>query len=342
MSKPTSGVLAFLTILAAGGIVLAQTGGGTPATPATQPKASDLKITLMDGSVLAGKLSVNDLTIETKYGTLKVPVDQIQSFMPGLGSHPAFQQKINEYVGDLSADTFSDREKAQQALLKIGPDIKSELERQLKGAEAEKANRLQVILDEFSSQAGGDDEPSKSPGWLKEDVIVTQGFTVVGRITTGSFSVSSQYGTLNLKLEDVRQAMREGQEKEDLRKNVAVTGMAFASRQYTTTNLRVAKGDQIVVTASGTLMMTPWGNNQQSTPDGASNFGQIASPQGVIFGGTLVGRIGEGGPMIKLGSKATIVADRPGVLQLGIASQGDYPSYNFPGEYQVKIRIVKK
>src|SRR5204862_412881 len=124
------------------------------------------KITLMDGSIIAGKLSVADLAIETRFGSLKVPVEQIQSFMPGLGSHPDFQSKINQYVNDLAADTFADREKAQVALLKIGPDLRIELERQSKSAEAEKLNRLQVILDDFQNQAGNDDESPRTGGWV--------------------------------------------------------------------------------------------------------------------------------------------------------------------------------
>jgi hypothetical protein len=294
----------------------------------------------MDGSILGGKLSVSELTVETKFGILKVPVDQITSFMPGLGSHPEFQQRVNQLVNDLAADTFAERERAQQALMKLGPDIRAELERQAKTAEAEKLNRLQVIIEDFQNQALNDDDGPKTGGWIKEDVIVTPGFTVVGRITTPGFAINSPFGTLNLKMEDVRLAMREGVEKEDVRKNVAVTGVAFQTRQYTNTGVRVVKGDQVLITASGSISMTPWSG--MSGPDGGNNFGQIQSPQGVIYGGTLVAKIGDGGPVIKVGSKATLTIDRPGVLMLGIASQSDYSSYQFPGEYQVKITVKAK
>jgi len=355
--KRVNTLLGLMALLAAGGIALAAGRGGpattspasTPPTtgPAASPtgastptaaaKPSDLKLTLMDGSVLAGKLSVSDLAIDTKFGSLRVPVDQIQSFMPGLSSHPQFKQQIVDYVNDLGADLFADREKAQQALMKIGPDIRPELERMAKTAEAEKLNRLQKIIEDFDTMNSDDD--NKAMGWATDDVIVTPGFTVVGRITTPGFSVSSNYGTLNLKLEDIRNAAREVAGPEEIRKNFTVNGTAFSQRLYTNTSIKLSKGDQVIVTATGTLTMTPWGNNQVCTPDGGSNFGSVGAG---IMGGTLVGKIGDGGPMVKLGSKATFTADRAGVFQLGIASQGDYPSYNFPGEYQVKIRVVKK
>src|SRR5215213_4478475 len=78
----------------------------SPATPTSaQPRnpltTSDLKIILMDGSIVSGKLSVADLTIDTKFGTLKVPVDQIQSMAPGLQSHPKFNETLEGYINDL-------------------------------------------------------------------------------------------------------------------------------------------------------------------------------------------------------------------------------------------------
>jgi hypothetical protein len=46
--------------------------------------------------------------------------------------------------------------------------------------------------------------------------------------------------------------------------------------------------------------------------------------------------------VFKVGSKHQFTADKAGVLQFTIAIPGDYTSYQFPGEYQVKIRVVRK
>ena len=306
-----------------------------PATSPGTPLLSDLKIQLMDGSLLTGKLSVATLDIDTKFGALKVPLEQIQSFAPGLSSHPQFQQNLSNLITDLSSEVFADREKAQQTLTKLGPDIRPELERQLKGSENEKLLRLQKIIDDLDSQS--DDEIDKSRVWTRDDVIITPGFSIVGHITTPGFSINSNYGTLQIKLEDVRLARRDAAAPEDIRKTVSVPGTCFASRQYINTSIKLAKGDQVFITASGTVQMTPW--NRQSTPDGEQNFGQMGNG---IFGGTLVARLGDSGAMIKIGSKANFTASQAGVLNLGIASQSNYEGNAFPGEYEVKIRVVKK
>jgi len=324
--------LGVFTLLAAG-----LAGAQTASAPATKPLA-DLKISLMDGSLLTGKFSVSELAIDTKFGPLKVPVDQIVSFAPGLQSHPQFQQTLNGLINDLGSDVFADREQAQQTLTKLGPDIRGELDRQLKLIEKEKderAMRIQKILEDFDALL--DENADKSHAWVSEDVIATAGFTIVGHITTPGFTITGNYGTLQIKMQDIREGRRESAEPDEIRKTLAITGTAISQRAYINTGIKLAKGDQVTITATGTIILTPFGN-RQSTPDGSPN---VSSIQGMLTG-TLVGRVGDGGTMIKVGSKFTWTADRVGTFQLGIACPEDYSSYTFPGEYQVKIRVVKK
>jgi hypothetical protein len=302
----------------------------------------------MDGSILAGKISVPDLTMETAYGTLKVPVDQIQAFAPGIKSHPEFESKLNAAIKDLSAEAFGDREKAQEAILKMGPELKKEVERQLKGAESEKQMRLQKILEEFEGN-DTDDDATPTTGaaatsqWTQDDVIITPTFTIVGKIATPSFNVASPYGTLQVKLSDVRRAWREGAEPEEIRKAVAVQGNAAAQHQWVSSTVHVNKGDQVSITASGQIQMTPFGGNMQSGPDGGPNFGM--QPPENIPGGTLIARISSGGAkgeIMKVGSKHSFTANKTGLLEFSIAMPGDFGGNQFPGEYQVKVHVTRK
>ena len=64
-----------------GRVVVAMLAGVALMGQATKPEAgatsqpAPLRIQLMDGSMLVGKISVPELTMETAYGTLKVPVE---------------------------------------------------------------------------------------------------------------------------------------------------------------------------------------------------------------------------------------------------------------------------
>lgn len=306
--------------------------------PAGAGPASDLKLSLMDGSLLSGTLSVTDLAVDTDFGPLKIPMSRIRSFTPGLDNHPELGKQIQDLINDLSADSFGAREKAQAALSKMGPEIKTELQTALKTAESEKQTRLQKILEDFDAQGEDGDDAPVAAAWTHQDVIVTDAFTVSGHITTPSFTVTNPYGTLTLKLSDIREAKREAAEPEDIRKSMSVSGAVIAQHSYEPANIKVNKGDQITITASGAITMTPWGN-VQATPDGGGNFG-IVQP-GNIPGGALIAKIGSGMPF-KVGSKLTVTADKSGPLSFSVAMPGNYSGNDFPGEYQLKIRIVKK
>jgi hypothetical protein len=294
--------------------------GGAGATA-----ADNLKLYLMDGSVLAGKIGAQAIDVQTKYGTLKIPLSDVRSFTPGLASHTEFNEKLQQYITDLGADGFAEREKATEALRKMGPEIRPELEKALKTAETEKQARLTKLIEEIdqNKQGAGDDDAGGDT-WMRNDTIVTPEFTVSGQILTKTFDVTSNYGALTVKLGDIKAVKREGQ------------------RNYENSNIRLSKGDVVQITATGSIVMQPWGSNSVSGPDGGNNYGMMQP--GNFPGGALIARINQNGPLFKVGSKYSFTADRPGVLMFGIAMQNDYSGsgYQFPGEYTVKIRVIKK
>jgi hypothetical protein len=297
---------------------------------------------LMDGSVIAGRLSTKEIAVETQFGNLSVPVENIKSITPGLQSHPALAKEVNGLIADLGSGNYNDREKAQQALIKMGPAVRGELERHQNDNDVERRNRVKAVLTEFD-QLTENFDTAESPDALTSlrqgDTIETTEFTIVGKIVPQSFAVKSPYGELNVKLADIRRGERDLSKKEDVRQSFTVDASHLATRGALNTNLRIQRGDVVTVTADGTITMTPWGNNAVTTPDGAQNYGWFIPGQ--IPSGALVGKIGNDN-FTKLGSKATFTAERSGVLQLAIGMQADYSQNQFPGKYSVKVRVQRK
>ncbi len=311
-----------------------------PTTVVANPDA--LKIHLMDGSLVSGKLTTENIEIETTFGKLTIPVAAVVSLTPGLASHPQVGQSITELVEKLGSPTFADREAAQKSLIAMGPTVRPQLARFADDADTERRTRVKAILEEFD-QAEEDtesEEPSTPRRLLDRDTIETTDFTVVGKIVQQEFEIASQYGLLRVKLSDIRRVHRELAEKQELQKTVAVDGNNLITRGLKDTGIRVARGDKITFSADGTITMTPWGNQAVSTPEGAPNYGWYVPNK--IAGGALVGKIGAGGQVFRIGSKHTLTADRSGTLQLAVALQGDQPNQHFPGEYRVKVRVKRK
>ena len=314
-------------------------GGGHP--PA-QTGGEVLKIHLMDGSQIGGRLAARDIEVETQFGKLTIPVAAIVSLTPGLASHPQVGQNIDTLIERLGSPVFSEREAAQKALAAMGPSVRLKLAPATEDADTERRTRVKTILEEFDAveEDSESDEPSGPHRLIDRDTIETTDFTVVGRIVQQEFDISSQYGTLKVKLSDIARIAHNVVEKQDIVKTVNIGDANLISRGLKDTGIRIDRGDRVTLAADGTITMTPWGNQAVSTPEGVPNFGWYQPNK--IATGTLVGKIGPNGPVFRIGSKHTLTADRSGVLQLAIAMPGDQQNQAFPGEYRAKIRVKRK
>ncbi len=302
-----------------------------------------VKLFLMDGSVITGKLSVKEIVVETQFGKLTIPVTELRSFTPGLVSHPELAKQIYDLIDALGSDQFDQREKAQKALTKMGKPVRGELEKRARDEDTERRTRIKAILDEFDEQADEEDEDGKTaapPVLIPRDQVETTEFSAVGRITTNTLTVSSLYGPLTVKLADVRRGQRDVLRRADVRKTVGIDGSFIVQRTMKDTKIRLERGDRVTVTAEGSIVMTPWGNGASCSPDGAGNYGWYLP--NMIPSGALVGVVGSGDNAFKIGSKASFRAERSGNLRLGIGMQAEYANQNFPGRYTVKIRVERK
>jgi len=313
--------------------------------PARRPPAPPLdprfiRLHMLDGSVIAGNLSITDLPVDTDYGKLSIPIASIRSFVPGLKSHPQLAAEIDKQIEELGTEDFKAREQAHRDLAQRGMAIKRILEQRVEDASAEQRRHLQQLLKELEEQDSADDEnPESRQPWIEDDTIVTQRFTIVGRITRPEFQVESKYGPLSVKLLDVTRGERDIGGRDSLRKVVTVMGNQLAGRGFKSSSIRVEAGDRVTIRAQGSVVMTPWGGGQVSTPDGGQNYGWYVPNE--IHGGALVVRIGDGGKVQKAGSRSSFVAKTSGVLQFAVAMAPEYSQegYQFPGQYEVNVKI---
>ena len=95
--------------------------------PPSAANAEALKIHLMDGSQITGRLAQQEIEIDTQFGKLTIPVAAIVSLTPGLGSHPKVGQNLDDLIAKLGSPVFSEREAAQKALTAMGPTIRLKL-----------------------------------------------------------------------------------------------------------------------------------------------------------------------------------------------------------------------
>ncbi|MDX1945045.1 MAG: hypothetical protein SFU86_06530 [Pirellulaceae bacterium] len=313
-----------------------------PRKPPVQLGPKHIRLHLLDGSVISGDLSVSEITVDTAFGKLVVPVANIRSFTPGLDSYPKQIAELEKLVENLGSDDYKTREQSHKDLAAMGIKIQKELEKHAASENAEIKRHIGEILKEMEEAAeeqAEDEEGTAEQPWIRQDTVVTTDFTVVGKVSPKEFLIQSKYGPLNVLLADVKMGERESGAKEAFRRSVVVDGANIAQRNFKSTGIRVQAGDKIILKADGSVVMSPWGSNAATGPDGAPNYGWYVPNQ--IPGGALVARIGDKGTIFKVGRQATFVAKNSGTLQLAIGIQAEYANegYNYPGQFNVKLRI---
>ena len=307
------------------------------------PVSDEVRLHLMEDSVVSGVLSVESITVTTEFGVLEIPVTNIVSVIPGLDSHPEQKRKIVSLIQQLGSNNVKERDEAQKALSELGGSIMPILEKYTSDDDAERRTRVQKIIAEIEEAAEEfAEEGTEVKALIPQDTVQTTLFTVVGQVSPKSFEVKTKFGNLTVALADIREARRDMGAPQEIRKAFGVSGANLVQVNYKNSGIRVNKGDEVSMVADGTIVMSPWGNNVQSTPDGGANF-QWYIPN-KIPGGALVGRIGTSGQEFKVGTKHSFTATKSGVLYFAVAMNSQFANqgYSFPGEYNVKVRVTAK
>src|SRR6185503_20073482 len=193
-----------------------------------------IRLHLQDGSVISGDLSVTEVTVETQFGKLTVPISKIRSFTPGLDSNKKAAEQITALIEKLGGDDYKTREQAHKELAGMGIRVQRELEKYVGSENAELKRHVAEILKELEEaaeeQADDDAGSGGASPWIQLDTIVTTDFTVLGKVTPQDFTIASKYGPLKIALGDITKAEREANARESYKKNMSVGGDTLAQR----------------------------------------------------------------------------------------------------------------
>ncbi|XAL98502.1 hypothetical protein OT109_13045 [Phycisphaeraceae bacterium D3-23] len=299
-----------------------------------------MRFHLMDGSILTGTLAIDALPVDTEFGRLVVPIDSIKSFAPGLNAHPVLAQRIDTLIEQLASSNAAHRDRAQAELISFGPGLIDELQQYADDPDDERKLRIATVLEELFGMQDDPmafDDGDEGPSLARLDQVVTDGFTIAGSIAIPTFEIESKFGMLTVNLGDIESAGIVTSAVPEVRRTVEVSATDMTRVAEKNTGIRLQRGDRVIIRAEGNITMTPWGNGAVATPDGCAQCGNYA---GNIMMGALVGRVGDSGNDILVGSSHTFTADRSGTFYLSFALQPNWGRQQFPGKFTVRIRIV--
>jgi len=310
--------------------------------PQPELNRNEIRLHMFDGTIITGNLSSQSLTLTTDYGTLNIPMDEVLEVKPGLDSYPQLQVNIERLVDELGAPDYNARLAARKKLSDMGLRIKLALEEFDGGGNAERKKHLDELkreIQQLEIEALEFDDEIETP-LIRGDSVRTPHFTAVGKIQQESFQVQSKYGELAVSLQDIKLVDRQKLGGSTVRRTLEVSGDNHMLGDLKSSGIRVNRGDEITISASGSITMTPWGAKSVSNPEGSSRFGWFEN--NTIPSGALCAQIGDSGQAILVGRRIKFKAEQSGVLKFGIGIPANYArgNYKFPGRYRLKIEVA--
>lgn len=121
----------------------------------TKGSVQDVQVTLWDDTTVSGQLTDTQLACKLRCGvTMQVPVALVEEYsQPVPQPSDALIQKVKEQVGQLNADDWKARDRAETQLVGMGPIVGGTL-KLLRGAQSPEAQqRIDSILKQFEKQA---------------------------------------------------------------------------------------------------------------------------------------------------------------------------------------------
>ncbi len=288
---------------------------------------------LSDGSRIVGQMEAGTLAVDTAFGRLEVPVDQVLRLRVARCSDAATRREIAALVRDLSSQEFATRERATVELRKRGDAAAGMLREAAESADPEVRSRAGKLLDEYEAAHPETlaEENVEAPLLGEEDELVTRRFTARGRLEAATFAVKTEYGDLRIPRSKVVFASL-GTPR-TISRDFTLAGENTVHKPVAT-GIRVSPGDCIKFAASGSIYFED--EEETCTPAGNTDWwGQEVAGHP---GNALIGRIGNG-PYFLVGESATVRVTRSGPLQLCLAYSGSVGGAQ--GKYEAKVVVER-
>jgi hypothetical protein len=321
-----------LLILLGPGLALAQ-GDKKPAPDGKEKgaaKNNEVEVRFGDGSNVRMLMLQESIDVETKYGKLTVPTRDIRGIDLGIHLPEGAAAKIEAAIKRLNSPSFKERDQAVNDLVELGAHAYPALMLAAGTSDLEAGQRVQLALKRIRARVPAD--------YLRtnfNDRIITTDFPISGRILSTTLKAKTPYfGELDLKLAELRSIQwLSGQ----MDREVVVESKWVSTTQWLDTGIVLEGHGGLHITATGEIDLLNDGSGEfLSTPAGTRNIG--GRRPGGRMPGTLIGKIGETGPVFTIGERYQALAAPMGKLYLQVVPVGFNNGQQPSGSYKVTVK----
>jgi hypothetical protein len=325
----------------------------------SQTKA-ELTVVLQDGNTMTGTSELKDLTLQSAYGNINIPLKKTRVINFGLKTDANTQSKIKNFLNDFKSSTETVRENAYEKLMEIGapciPIISEYLDANPNLVEPVDYSASKVFSELSSAN-------SSLENMSENDIIdFDDNFKLGGNLNIQKIDLKTEFGMLNIpttKIKLIEISVIEtmnGEQNYRLNANKHISGNT--PNGWLKTGIRVKVGQKLNITSNGNVVLASLSNGKY-TPDGvkveeavdatdavketatdatyAATAAVETSYDSYPTYGQVVYKIGEDGEALKAGKRFNGSANKSGMLYLAIY-ETVYNAAN-SGSYNVKVKI---
>jgi hypothetical protein len=281
---------------------------------------------LHDGTVVRKALLREGVVVVTRFGKLTVPPTEIRRIEFGFHLPDQVAREVEAAVRQLGSDEYNQREAAGKRLVALGFRAYPALQAAARSPGKEVATRAKAALERVRKEV-----PAERLSLPEQDVVYTRDCVLAGRVEGEALKARSEsLGELSLRLTELRSLHSAAVDRTEVAVEAAQFGAGAG--KWADSGVTVEAGVGLAVSASGRVDLVPAQAGQHvSGPGGYPAQGSIGGYQA----GTLLGRVGEDGPVFVVGQHYEGRSGKGGKLFLHIVPlMGGNGS---TGAYQVKV-----
>jgi hypothetical protein len=293
-----------------------------------------VKVVMGDGSIFYGIVQTKKLSIDTPFGKLTIPIQEINSLLIGNKQRDKIKSfimgKLKDLAGTLNEEA---RSKIIEEIAEIGFTAIPLLD-DIAGTNEDQG----PIIDEIKASVTVPDYVEEESLAFEEDKIFAGESQISGVIANETIEVNSALGPVKLKTENIfsMSFTHEQSDAQSFTKTIMVPSNKYiGAKEFLNTKIKINKGDLLDIKTTGQVVLASL-SYQTFYPDGGGSYGTWMNQP---FG-SLCGKIGDNGQWFLVGSSYKAVAQESGYLWLTI-SETLYNAGN-TGEYKSRITIKKK
>ncbi|MCD8528947.1 MAG: hypothetical protein LRY27_03040 [Chitinophagales bacterium] len=298
----------------------------------------ELSVHLKNGDILTGKSDLRLIPFKTDFGTLNLPIDQINSIEIGLKDSRFDKGNLLSLLNKVDNGSTNEKNNAFDEVLKMDegaiPFIKAYLNSSPSIPNENNDITVQTLYEVMLAKY------NVSRNYSLYDVLTyNYEFKVEGSYDFSQLTIDTDYGIIKIDRNDIARIDVKLVNKELKNKN---SFKLFANQHisgnkeegWLNTGILVKKGEKITITASGQIVLASLSGNTY-TPDGGVN-GSLGPQDNKTNYGQIVFKISSSGTALKAGDSYTGYATQTGIIYLAIY-ESMYNSAN-AGYYNVNVK----